>query len=61
VVGRSHIAHGPVPKRVSRQRGACGGKLKIFTEIEDLVAFAKILVHPGLPARAPSRALIETV
>jgi hypothetical protein len=34
----------------------CGGALKIIAAIEDLPAIVRILIHLGLPSRAPSRA-----
>jgi hypothetical protein len=33
----------------------CGGKLKIIAAIEDPALIERILMHLGLPARAPPR------
>ncbi len=33
----------------------CGGPLTIIATIEDPAGIVKILAHPGLPTRAPSR------
>ena len=34
----------------------CGGDLKIIAAIGELVVIVRILMHLGLPARAPQRA-----